>query len=137
MRESWKNKKPRKVEMRGIDPRTSRMLSERSTIWATSPPVDGDPKQKSRLEKNPTLMRKLERQPLLYFTIITVILFVSVPKIPIFYGTDMSWCTSNHWYKPRLGGCGLFLVAENNINAVQTNVTANILSFLIIPILSK
>ena len=24
-------------EMRGIDPRTSRMLSERSTIWATSP----------------------------------------------------------------------------------------------------
>ena len=23
--------------MRGIDPRTSRMLSERSTIWATSP----------------------------------------------------------------------------------------------------
>ena len=24
------------VEMRGIDPRTSRMLSERSTIWATS-----------------------------------------------------------------------------------------------------
>ena len=25
------------VEMRGIDPRTSRMLSERSTIWATSP----------------------------------------------------------------------------------------------------
>ena len=26
-----------KKEMRGIDPRTSRMLSERSTIWATSP----------------------------------------------------------------------------------------------------
>ena len=26
-----------KLEMRGIDPRTSRMLSERSTIWATSP----------------------------------------------------------------------------------------------------
>ena len=25
--------------MRGIDPRTSRMLSERSTIWATSPRV--------------------------------------------------------------------------------------------------
>ena len=25
------------MEMRGIDPRTSRMLSERSTIWATSP----------------------------------------------------------------------------------------------------
>ena len=25
------------LEMRGIDPRTSRMLSERSTIWATSP----------------------------------------------------------------------------------------------------
>ena len=25
------------VEMQGIDPRTSRMLSERSTIWATSP----------------------------------------------------------------------------------------------------
>ena len=30
--------KPQKVlEMRGIDPRTSRMQSERSTIWATSP----------------------------------------------------------------------------------------------------
>ena len=26
-----------KLEMRGIDPRTSRMQSERSTIWATSP----------------------------------------------------------------------------------------------------
>ena len=26
-----------KLEMRGIDPRTSRMLSERSTIWSTSP----------------------------------------------------------------------------------------------------
>ena len=26
-----------KLEMRGVDPRTSRMLSERSTIWATSP----------------------------------------------------------------------------------------------------
>ena len=25
--------------MQGIDPRTSRMLSERSTIWATSPHV--------------------------------------------------------------------------------------------------
>ena len=25
------------MEMRGIDPRTSRMLNERSTIWATSP----------------------------------------------------------------------------------------------------
>ena len=25
--------------MQGIDPRTSRMLSERSTIWATSPAV--------------------------------------------------------------------------------------------------
>ena len=25
------------LEMRGIDPRTSRMLSARSTIWATSP----------------------------------------------------------------------------------------------------
>ncbi len=25
------------MEMQGIDPRTSRMLSERSTIWATSP----------------------------------------------------------------------------------------------------
>ena len=25
------------LEMRGIDPRTSRMLSERSTIWPTSP----------------------------------------------------------------------------------------------------
>ena len=43
----------KEVEMRGIDPRTSRMLSERSTIWATSPSVDGDPKQKSRLKKNP------------------------------------------------------------------------------------
>ena len=34
-----KNKKlkKKKMEMRGIDPRTSRMLSERSTIWATSP----------------------------------------------------------------------------------------------------
>ena len=30
-------KKNIEVEMRGIDPRTSRMLSERSTIWATSP----------------------------------------------------------------------------------------------------
>ena len=30
--------KPQKVlEMRGTDPRTSRMLSKRSTIWATSP----------------------------------------------------------------------------------------------------
>ncbi len=27
--------------MQGIDPRTSRMLSERSTIWATSP-VESD-----------------------------------------------------------------------------------------------
>ena len=27
------------VENRGIDPRTSRMLSERSTIWASSPAV--------------------------------------------------------------------------------------------------
>ena len=27
----------KKLEMQGIDPRTSRMLSERSTIWATSP----------------------------------------------------------------------------------------------------
>ena len=26
-----------KLENRGIDPRTSRMLSERSTIWASSP----------------------------------------------------------------------------------------------------
>ena len=25
------------VELRGVDPRTSRMLSERSTIWATPP----------------------------------------------------------------------------------------------------
>ena len=27
------------LENRGIDPRTSHMLSERSTIWASSPPV--------------------------------------------------------------------------------------------------
>ena len=27
------------LEMQGIDPRTSRMLSERSTIWATSPTI--------------------------------------------------------------------------------------------------
>ena len=30
------------MEMRGIDPRTSRMLSERSTIWATSPSYSGN-----------------------------------------------------------------------------------------------
>ena len=30
-------KDKKKVEMRGNDPRASRMLSERSTIWATSP----------------------------------------------------------------------------------------------------
>ena len=33
-------KKERKkiiLELRGIDPRTSHMLSERSTIWATAP----------------------------------------------------------------------------------------------------
>ena len=29
--------KKKVLEMRGIDPRTSHMLSERSTIWATSP----------------------------------------------------------------------------------------------------
>ena len=29
-----------KMEMQGIDPHTSRMLSERSTIWATSPNVE-------------------------------------------------------------------------------------------------
>ena len=28
------------VEVRGIDPRTSRMLSERSTIWATPPDIN-------------------------------------------------------------------------------------------------
>ncbi len=33
----WKVEK--EMEVRGIDPRTSRMLSERSTIWAT-PPVE-------------------------------------------------------------------------------------------------
>ena len=27
----------KKLEMRGIDPRASHMLSERSTIWATPP----------------------------------------------------------------------------------------------------
>ena len=32
-----KKKNEKEVEMRGIDPRTSRMLSERSTIWATPP----------------------------------------------------------------------------------------------------
>ena len=38
--EKMVGKKPKNLkimEMRGIDPRTSRMLSERSTIWATSP----------------------------------------------------------------------------------------------------
>ena len=35
---NWMRKlKKTELEMRGIDPRTSRMLSERSTIWATSP----------------------------------------------------------------------------------------------------
>ena len=29
------------LEVRGIDPRTSRMLSERSTIWATAPSHEG------------------------------------------------------------------------------------------------
>ena len=33
----WKKHVKKPVEMRGIDPLTSRMLSERSTIWATSP----------------------------------------------------------------------------------------------------
>ena len=33
----WNNKKIDELENRGIDPRTSRMLSERSTIWASSP----------------------------------------------------------------------------------------------------
>ena len=28
------------VEVRGIDPRASRMLSERSTIWATPPTLE-------------------------------------------------------------------------------------------------
>ena len=34
---SWKSG----LENRGIDPRTSRMLSERSTIWASSPSILG------------------------------------------------------------------------------------------------
>ena len=34
-----KRKEKKLLETRGIDPRTSHMLSERSTIWATSPPV--------------------------------------------------------------------------------------------------
>ena len=34
---SWFTGSSVKLEVRGIDPRTSRILSERSTIWATSP----------------------------------------------------------------------------------------------------
>ena len=35
---SWTlNITKRRLEQRGIDPRTSHMLSERSTIWATAP----------------------------------------------------------------------------------------------------
>ena len=33
----WKQKTQQNVELAGIDPATSRMLSERSTIWATAP----------------------------------------------------------------------------------------------------
>ena len=36
------DKKTKFLEMRGIDPRTSHMLSERSTTWATSPDEDCD-----------------------------------------------------------------------------------------------
>ena len=47
-----KRYKKKSLEMRGIDPRTSHMLSERSTTWATSPtdnpPVSQDSYQNSR-----------------------------------------------------------------------------------------
>ena len=37
--EKKKEEQKNHLELRGIDPRTSHMLSERSTIWATSPPL--------------------------------------------------------------------------------------------------
>ena len=37
--EKKKEEQKNHLELRGIDPRTSHMLSERSTIWATAPVV--------------------------------------------------------------------------------------------------
>ena len=39
MRTLADRRKKSHLELRGIDPRTSHMLSERSTIWATAPVV--------------------------------------------------------------------------------------------------
>ena len=61
--------------MRGINPRTSRMLSERSTIWATSPLRKRGAIALSNL---PSVIEIVEQSPLLH---IVVILALSVRVI--------------------------------------------------------
>ena len=64
-----------KLEMRGIDPRTSRKLSERSTIWATSPSRKRGAIASSNLL---SVIEIVEQRPLLH---IVVMLALSVRVI--------------------------------------------------------
>ena len=56
-----------KLEMRGIDPRTSRMQSERSTIWATSP---WRKRRATALSNLSSAIEIVEQSPLLHIVVI-------------------------------------------------------------------
>ena len=56
-----------KLEMRGIDPRTSRMLSERTTIWASSPLRKPGATALSNLS---SAIKLVEQSPLLHIVVI-------------------------------------------------------------------
>ena len=75
--------------MRGIDPRTSRMQSERSTIWATSPLRKGGATALSNLS---SVMEIVEQSPLLHIVVILAlsvrVINPCVSHMPIAYPPD-------------------------------------------------
>ena len=75
--------------MRGIDPRTSRMQSERSTIWATSPLRKRGATALSNLS---SVMEIVEQSPLLHIVVILAlsvrVINPCVSHMPIAYPPD-------------------------------------------------
>ena len=97
-----------KLEMRGIDPRTSRMPSERSTIWATSPLTKLGAIALSNLL---SVIEIVEQSPLLH---IVVILALSVRVINACVSHLPIACPPN-WHAPLVGSKGAVYVRRMSL----------------------
>ena len=85
-----------KLEMRGIDPRTSRMQSERSTIWATSPFM----KRGANAISNLSSVNAIAERSFLLHIVVKLALLMRVIKPCV---SDMSNACPFVWHASLLG----------------------------------